>query len=215
MDQQEKPKRKYHSRRRQEQAQTTRRHILEAAYKQFSENGYAGATIEMIAQEADVAPMTVYAVFGNKRSLLAGLVETSVGGDDQPISLLQRSGPQSVFREKEPINQINLFAVDITNILERIAPIFDIMRTAAKTEPEIADMLKNLLEERLQNLGRFVQHVAANGRLREGMDQSLAAEVVWAVASPELYRLFTEDRGWSKERFSQWLGDTLSRLLLE
>ena len=44
--------------------------------------GYAGATIEAIAQEAGVAPETIFAVFGNKRTILAKLIDVVVGGDD-------------------------------------------------------------------------------------------------------------------------------------
>jgi AcrR family transcriptional regulator len=207
-------KRKYDSKRRQDQARTTRKQILESALKLFSDYGYAGATVEAIAQEAGVASATIYSIFGNKRSILAGLIDISVGGDDQPIPILQRPGPQSVFKEKDQVNQIHKFAVDIANILERVAPVFEIMRIAAKTEPEIAEMLHTILEERLSNLSVFVQHVAANGRLREGLDGSRAAETVWTIASPEVFQLLTVDREWSKEQFSEWLGDTLTRLLL-
>ena len=214
MVQADKPKRKYHSKRRQEQARETRQRILVAALKLFSEHGYGGATIEAIAREAGVAPETIFATFGNKRTILAALIDVAVGGDEQPIPLLQRPGPQSVLQEKDPTRQIYRFAGDITDILERVAPVFEIMRMAAKTEPEIADLLKNILEDRLYNLGIFVQHVSANSDLREGLDEAEATEIVWSIASPEVYRLLTVDRGWSKERFSEWLGDTLTRLLL-
>ena len=214
MDQADRPKRRYHSKRRQQQAQETREQILTAARKLFLESGYAGATVEAIAQEAGVAPLTVYAAFGNKRSILAGVVDLTVGGDDRPIPLLQRPGPQSVLQEKDPAQQIHRFAFDIADILERVAPVFEVMRTAAKTEPEIAELLEDLLEERLHNIGIFVQHVSANGDLREGLDDAQAAEIVWTIASPEVYRLLTADRGWPKERFSEWLGETLTRLLL-
>lgn len=209
-----KTRRQYRSSRRQEQALETRRRILAAALKLFSEYGYAGATIEAIAQEAGVAPLTVYAAFGNKRSILAALVGVSVGGDDQPIPLLQRPGPQTVLQEKDPSRQIYRFAADITDILERVTPIFEIMRMAAKTEAEIAEMLAGLLQQRLHNLGIFVQYLSANAELRDRLDAAQATETVWAVASPEVYRLLTVDRGWPKERFVKWLGDALNRLLL-
>ena len=51
-----------------------RQRILAAALKLFSKLGYAGATIDAIAQEAGVAPLTVFAVFGNKHSILASLI---------------------------------------------------------------------------------------------------------------------------------------------
>jgi AcrR family transcriptional regulator len=209
-----KPRRQYRSSRRQEQARETRRRILAAALKLFSEYGYAGATIEAIAQEAGVAPLTVYAAFGNKRSILAALVGVLVGGDDQPVPLLQRLGPQAVLQEKDPSRQIYRFAADITDILERVTPIFEIMRMAAKNESEIAEMLASLLQQRLHNLGIFVQHLSANAELRDRLDVAQATEIVWAIASPEIYRLLTVDRGWTKERFVEWLGDSLARLLL-
>ncbi len=209
-----KAKRPYRSSRRQEQARETHRKILAAALELFSKYGYTGATIEAIAQEAGVSPLTVFAIFGNKRSILAGLIDVSVGGDDQPTPLLQRPGPQSVLQEKDPNRQLHRFAADIADILERVAPVFEIMRMAAKTEPEIDQMLQDSLEARLQNLGIFVQHVSANTPLRDGLNEAQATETVWTIASPEVYRLLTVDRGWTKERFSQWLGDSLARLLL-
>lgn len=214
MTQSEKPKREYNSMRRQAQARETRRQIIEAARELFAGHGYAGATIEAIAQRAGVAPETVFAIFGNKRTILSNLMDVSVGGDDQPVALLQRPGPQRVLRESDPKLQMQTFAQDISLILERVAPIFEIMRMAAKTEPDIAELLKKLLRERLRNLAEFVHSVTANSPLRNGLDEKQAAEIVWAIASPEVFSLLTVDRGWSRERYTQWLGEALIRLLL-
>ncbi len=207
-------KRPYHSTRRRAQAGETRRQILEAARRLFAERGYSGATIEAIAQEAGVAAETIFAIFGNKRTILANLISLSVAGDDQPIPLLQRPGPQNVLQERDPRRQLQLFAQDISTILQRVAPVFEIMRMAAKTEPDIAELLKNLLEERLQNLAAFVQRLSAHTALRPGLDDAQAAEIVWTIASPEVFILLTMDRGWSRERYAAWLGDALARLLL-
>lgn len=214
MTQGNRPKRKYNSTRRQEQARNTRRQIVAAAQRLFPEFGYAGTTIEMLAQEAGVAPETIFASFGSKRAVLEELVDISVGGDDRPIPLLQRPGPQAVLQEPDPVLQLYGFARDITSILERVAPVFEVLRMAAKTEPDIAGLLSKLLNERLQNLGVFVQHLADHSPLRPGLDEKQAAEVVWALTSPELYRLLTLDRKWTQDRYAQWLGDTLTRLLL-
>lgn len=208
------PRRKYNSRRREEQARETKRRILDAALVLFGRHGYTGATMEAIAQEAGVAPLTVYSAFGSKAALLAALVAVSVGGDDQPIPLLQRPEPQAVLRETNPIVQIRRFATNISDILERMAPIVAIMRMAAKTEPDIAIALAALLERRFENLRVFVQALAAHTNLRDGLDVDAATETVWAIAGPDVYLLLTIDRGWSKERFAQWLGDSLTRLLL-
>ncbi len=209
-----KTKRPYNSTRRQAQARETRRQIVEAARKLFVEYGYAGATIDAIAQEAGVAPETIFATFGNKCAILAALIDVAVGGDEQPIPLLQRPGPQTVLQEPDPVRLLQLFAMDISGILERVAPVFAIMRVAAKTEPDIAELLKNRLEQRLRNLTAVAQRLAAQNALREDLTVEQTAEIIWTITSPEVYNLLTVDRGWSRERYAHWLGDTLARLLL-
>src|SRR5687767_15223401 len=90
-------KRKYDSTRRQVQADETRRQILTAAYKLFSERGYAGATIEAIATEAGVAPETIYAVFRNKGKILLRLGNFFFGNcAEEKIPIAEPAGPQTV-----------------------------------------------------------------------------------------------------------------------
>jgi TetR/AcrR family transcriptional regulator of autoinduction and epiphytic fitness len=214
LSQTQKPRRPYRSTRRQAQARQTRRQILAAAGELFVEKGYSGATIEAIARQAGVAQETIFAVFGNKRNLLSKLVDFAVGGDELPISLLERPGPQRVLHESDPVQQLHLFAADIVNILERVAPLFEVLRMAAKTEADIAELLQNLLAERMRNMQVFVGQLAAHSPLRPGLDLAQAAESVWALSSPEVYNLFTIDRGWSKEKYARWLGDSLAQLLL-
>ncbi|MGB5052355.1 MAG: TetR/AcrR family transcriptional regulator [Caldilineaceae bacterium] len=214
MGEPKKVKRPYNSSRRRAKSRATRSTIVEAAGKLFVEYGYTGATIESIAQEAGVAPETIYAAFGNKRALLARLIEISVGGDDEQTSLLERPGPQAVMQETDVHEQLRLFGLDISVILERVAPIFEIMRLAAKTEPDIADLLHNLLGERLRNMEKFARSLSAHGPLRGKMTEPEAAETIWTLTSPEVFRLLVVDRGWSREQYSQWLTNALVRLLL-
>jgi len=209
-----KPKRQYNSTRRQAQANETRKQILDSAKKLFSLQGYSGATIDSIAQEAGISPETIYAVFGNKRTILTSLIDLSVGGDNLPIPLLQRSGPQAVLEENDPVRVLKLFAQDISAILERVAPIFEITRIAAKTDTDIADLLKNMLDQRMRNLEVVTQHLSALGSLREGLDEAKATENIWVTTSPEVFNLLLRDRGWTKEQYIHWLSDTLIRLLL-
>ena len=117
-------------------------------------------------------------------------------------------------REPDPRRQIELFSRDITGILARVAPLCEVMRSAAKTEKEIARLVQHMLRERLDNMTIFVRQVASHGGLREGMDVPAAAELVWTITSPEVFLLLTRDRNYTKERYSAWLETTLTRLLL-
>lgn len=207
-------KRRYDSTRRRAQARETRQQILEAARHLFTTRGYAGTTMDALANEAEVAVETVYAAFGSKRAVLAHLVDVSVGGDEAPTPILDRPAPQRVRVEGDQRQQIRLFAHGMREIMERVGPLFGVMRDAAVTEPEIAKLLHRVLNARLANLTVFVQWLERNGPLRAGLTTEEAGEIVWAESSAEVHHLLTVDRGWTGERYERWLGDTLIALLL-
>jgi TetR/AcrR family transcriptional regulator len=78
------------SRTQTERADLTRARILEAAIRQFSANGLAGARTEQIAEEAAVNKALLYYYFKSKEDLYAAALESvfeSVRADS--ISVLQ------------------------------------------------------------------------------------------------------------------------------
>src|SRR5262250_2194480 len=70
--------RPYHSPKHEAMRRATRQSVVTAAGRLFSERGYAGSSIEAIAEAAGVAVPTVYAAFGNKRSILLAMLAASV-----------------------------------------------------------------------------------------------------------------------------------------
>jgi AcrR family transcriptional regulator len=206
--------RPYDSKLRKQQASQTRLRILDAAQRLFAERGYAASTIEAIAKEAGVAVDTVYAAFSSKRGVLKTLLDVRVGGDDAPIDLLDRPGPQAVRREPNQRRQIAAFAEDIGAIIERARPVDDIIRGAAAVDADIAAFRTKAQEHRFGNMRQLVSWLAANGSLRSGLTQEEAAGIVWTMTSPEVHRLLRVNRGWTPERYSTWLRDSLTRILL-
>ena len=209
------PKRKYDSTRRQSQADETRRQILTAAHRLFTERGYAGATIEAIAAEAGVAPETIYAIFRNKGKILASLVNfLSASRAEERVPLLERIGPQAVSQERDPRRQLQLFAQVVANNLEGNASISEIILVAAKTDQDIEKIMQQFIKQRRQHMAVAVQQIAANGPFRDNMDEEYATDTVWTLASPEVFLLLTRDLGWPKDKYAQWLTETLIRVLL-
>jgi AcrR family transcriptional regulator len=206
-----KPRRAYRSERRREQAAQTRERVLAAAARLFAERGFETTTVAGIAEEAGVSPETVYAGFGNKRTLLGELVRQAVRGrDDVPV--LEQAGPAAVAAERDQREQLRLFAEDIALRVERVGPLLEVLAMAARSDAELAELLGKIHAARLANLRHFVDALAANGPLRVSADAAL--DDVWALASPELHRLLTLTRGWTRERYCAWLAASLAALLL-
>jgi AcrR family transcriptional regulator len=214
MSKEVKKRRDYRSPRRAEQAHETRRRILEAARGLFVERGYAPTTIATIAAQAGVAPETVYAAFGSKPVLLQELIGVAVRGDDDSRPLLERPGPQAVRGAPDQRTQLRLFAEDITSILERVGPLFEVLASAAGADPDIAALHQDVVKMRVRNMRVMVGWLAAKGPLRDGLTLDTAAETVNAITSPHVYGLLTRERRWSRRRFVGWLGETLAAVLL-
>lgn len=209
-DEEIKPRR-YRSERRLAQAEQTRQRVLDAAATLFAERGFDGASIAAIAEQAGVSEETVYARFQTKRNLLGELVRRAVRGDD-PRAVLEQDGPRSLAAVTDQREQLRLFASDIVLRLERAGPIVAVVAGAARSDPELAELLTRLHAERLANLSTLVEALAANGPLRVPDDR--AVETLWALTSPELHQLLVGFRGWTRRRYATWLADSLSALLL-
>ena len=193
----------------------TRRAVLDAARALFEGRGYVATTIEAIAARAAVSPETVYATFRNKRSLLATLVAVSIAGDDDPVPVLQRDWVRQMRDEPVRRRRLELLARHGRAILERRAPIDEVVRGAAAADPEITSLLDQGRAERLAGQRELLRILAGPDALRPGLTIEAAADILFAVGSPEVYGLLVAGRGWTPERFESWYADTIERRLLD
>src|SRR5580693_10458797 len=59
--------------------------ILDAAFAEFSRNGYATTTLERIAERAGVTKGTIYVYFENKEQLFISMVQEFTKGADETV----------------------------------------------------------------------------------------------------------------------------------
>ena len=206
-----KPRRPYNSERRREAALQTRKRILDAAAARFVEHGFAGTTIAAVAADAATAAETVYATFGTKVALLEEVLRAAARGEEE-TEILEQEGPARVAAAGTPLEQLAIFADDISRRLARTGPLLRVVGAAAPGEPALAVLARRIHEARLANLRIVPGLLARHGPLR--LEAEEASETIWALASPELYLLLTEQRGWSRTRYAEWLADSLAVLLL-
>jgi AcrR family transcriptional regulator len=209
-----KPRRAYDSPRRRQQALATRRAVLDAARELFIQGGYVATTIDATAARAGVSPETVYATFKNKRALLSQLLDVAIAGDDAPVPILERSWVQQLRDQADPQRRLQILARNGRLILERTAPIYEVLRGAAAADPEIASLWEHAKAQRFAGQRELLRILTERAPLRHGLPATTAIDILFAIGSPETYRLLVADRGWSADRFERWYADTLARLLL-
>lgn len=208
------PLRPYRSPKRALQAAETRESVLSAARDLFVSEGWAGATIAGIAKKAGVSNETVYATFGSKSALLEELVTRAVRGDAAELSLPEQEVPMRIASEPSQSRQIELFSHDIASVLERVAPLMDVARAAAATDDAIARLYAGFHRGRRKNLEWFASMLLRNGPLRDGMDARMAGDILWRIASPDLFRLMRQQEGLSQAAYAEWLAQSVKLLTL-
>jgi AcrR family transcriptional regulator len=216
MTEEVKPRRRYNANRRQAQAAQTRQDILAAAHGLFLERGYAGTTLAAIAQAAGVVVETIYRAYGSKAELFKVVVRAAVAGgaDRAQVPVEQRPAIAAVIAETDPYRQLQLYAATQPGIHARAGPLLRVLIGAAAADPELAALWAQLENERLNGLGRFAQLLADRGVLRSGLSVEEARDLLWTLNSLALHDLLVRQRGWSPERYRDWLAGALARELL-
>lgn len=197
-------KRRYTSTRRDEQARETRLRIIRAARELFVSKGYGRTTLAEIAQEAAVAVETVYSAFGTKATLLRQTWYLDFRGDEGDIPLFERAEMQAILDEPDLAARIRRHAAFVTATNRRIGPLLAALEGAAASEPAAAEMLTEFRARRLAATTKYAKAAAATGRL--AISQAECRDVLFATMDGTLWRRLVVERGWSDDRYADWLG---------
>ena len=81
-------------------------------------------------------------------------------------------------------------------------------------EPSAAEVLERYAAQRLEGQRALVRIVIGDASMRPGVSMRAAVDTVFAIGSPETYRLLVDERGWTPAGFERWYADSLIRLLL-
>jgi AcrR family transcriptional regulator len=189
---------------RPERAAATRQKIIDAAQQLFSEYGYAGTTMQAIADGADVAVQTVYFVFHTKGELLRQLLKSVGGRPEDPLETMERDWVHEALTDSDGRRSVALLIEHGNNIYARIAPVWAAIGQGASVEPEIADVWKGIVEQRRQGIQRIIDSLATRGQLREGLTVDRAADIVYGLHRPETFAVFVGECDWPVNEFKAW-----------
>jgi len=188
--------------------------VIAAAARLFSERGYVATSVDDIAAEAGVSRATVFTAVGGKPALLKTALDVAIVGDDQPVSLPDRPRSRAVRAETDPRRYLALYAGIAAEIGARAGAIYEAIRGAAGADPAARALWLDHQAQRRQGGANVVRDLLSKADLRPGLEPEAAADIVWVLNDPGLYRLLVQERGWTHERFEAWLAETLQRQLL-
>lgn len=195
-------------------ARATKAKIVRAATELFVAEGYSATSMTAIATRAGVGEQTVYYALGNKRAILTAALDQAIAGDDEPVPTLERSWTADALADPDPIGQLRAQARGAAAILERVAPLLDVVRGAAAIDAELADIWATNIAQRSTVQRTFAAALATKTQLSDGLTVDETADIMLLLLGPESYSLLVGVRGWSRERWQDWTLEALVRQLI-
>ena len=198
----------YRSLVRERQAADTRRRIVEATRQLLQKEGYAGMTIEAIARRAEVSAQSVYSIFKSKTGILIELLDQSTFGPEYEEAV------RKALSAEDPETRLRLAAPIARQIHDAQSAAFDLLRGAGVVAPELAKLEHERECLRYERQERMIISLRDARRLRQDLDYTAARDILWMLTGRDIYRMLVRERGWSSQKYQEWLADTLVRSLL-
>jgi AcrR family transcriptional regulator len=201
-----KPRRRYQMAGRRAGAQATRETIARAAIGLFVERGFARTTIEAIAAAADVAPQTVYAVFGSKAAI-AGELRFHLERVADIGAFFQ-----SILTEDDPHRQVEKVVALDRYLAEQHGDLYEFF--ANTREPQLAAVREELDAAKRSGMERIVERLQAKNALRPGLSSARAVDILCALPLIHLYRQLVTRSGWTPVEFESWVAGVVKATIL-
>ncbi len=141
--------------------------ILKAARSVFGRYGLLGATIEQVAQEAQVGSATVYRHFGSKDGLIKAFIQSI--GPRQAIQELDMPGGGNI--EEDLI----AFAIVLLQFIRDNRDIMRLILAEDEDTQRLLTRLRNAPDRTVHRLARYLEAQIRAGRLQAYDPQEMAA----------------------------------------
>jgi AcrR family transcriptional regulator len=156
-----------------------------------------------IAKAAGLSRQALYLIFAKRTDLFVALARyvDEQRGLDQEIARIQGapSGVDALIATVELQARAN----------PGLKPIADALEVLRRQDPAAEKAWQDRLGHRLQGCRAIVARIAAEGRLRPGLDPADAADLVWTLTSLRMWDDLVAERGWSAEAYRERIGELL------
>lgn len=183
-----------------EQAAELPDRLLDAAFIQFTEHGFGGATMDQIAKRAGASTKTLYSRFDNKAEVLEAVIMRNVQRTVADAVRSMTLRPE----DSEPREFLVRFAmqVGIANLADETAGLVRLSLAEAHRFPVFAKMYLEVTGRGVTALARALEVWRDSGKLTFDEDPQDLANLAFAMLTNEM-------------RIRAVLGDPMSRAQLQ
>ena len=110
----------------------------------------------------------------------------------------------AIRNEPDLAKRLMLHAAFSTHTAQRIAPFQLMVQSAAGADPAAAAMLEEMGRQRLAGMTVMAAEAAKTGQL--AVSEEECRDVIWSMTDGMLWHRLVNERGWTNDRFAEWLG---------
>jgi len=152
--------------------------ILEAALKVFASEGYTGATTRKIAEEANVAEVTLFRKFKSKENLLKEVLNNNRSVFSSLDFLFQIHNDVDLETELRILGKNVAKAIKDRKKDNKTHMFMHMLFEEGRRRPEVAEALLSFLQMNIQPLSEYFELQIKNGKMRNLNSRSAALTFV-------------------------------------
>jgi AcrR family transcriptional regulator len=166
--------------------------ILEAAFEEFSRNGYATTTLDQVAVRAGVTKGTIYVYFENKEHLFISMVrELTKPATDSAQKMFERDEGSTADLLREQFSFIYRHIVED----RRRREVVRMLIAEAPRFPELADRYHEEIHRPcIELLQRAIQRGIDRGEIRPSAVSNCPQVIIAPIALLDLWMMMFDDR---------------------
>jgi AcrR family transcriptional regulator len=166
--------------------------ILEAAFEEFSRNGYAATTLDQVAVRAGVTKGTIYVYFENKEHLFISMVrELTKQTMDPVLEMFERHEGSTADLLREQFSLIYRHIVEDSRRREVVRMLI----AESPRFPELADRYHDEIHRPcIELLQRAIQRGIDRGEIRPSAVANCPLVIIAPIALVDLWMMMFDDR---------------------
>ncbi len=210
----ERVKRQYRSPARTAAADETRARIRAAARELFVQRGFQGTTLKDVADLAGVGERTLYDTFGNKLGLLRHTIAMLTMGDESRVRAADRPEAVAARQLDDPREALAAHLKGATDLMNRAGDLILMGDSVPGVDPGLELMVTRGNQAAYELNLKLAQRFHDRGELRPGLSAAEAADIMYTLTSPGVFRTMRRMRRWSQRRYYEWVLSTATQQLL-
>ncbi|MDP8956466.1 MAG: TetR/AcrR family transcriptional regulator [Actinomycetota bacterium] len=185
----------------------TREALLEAAAELLKRRG-ARATLDEVADAANVSRQTVYLHFGSRTGLMLALVQ-HIDSRGTLQRLIER-----IFDAPTAVSALDAVVALHAEYYPLIYPVAQVLMARRQDDEAMAAAWDDRMESRRMLYREVVRRLADEALLAPEWEIEDATDVLWALTSWEVWEQLTRTRGRSSDDYVRLLSTIIKRTLV-